>query len=194
MSLTSEFQNLQEKLRPLNLYALSGDTTVDAELKAYAAGINIINQELETLEREAFVSTALTYGLTEREKIVGGIKVGTEVQNRRDMLNYRSSITANDFSKSNIEKDMIACGLDTTVIENFDGETIAINCHGILNDFTTQDEAVNAAQEFLPAHLNALFDFRVLTWDYIDELENTFNEMDNADMTWDEIDSYQAIL
>ena len=41
MSLTSEFQNLQEKLRPLNLYALSGDTTVDAELKAYAAGINI---------------------------------------------------------------------------------------------------------------------------------------------------------
>lgn len=194
MSIKTEFNNLQSKLRPLNLYSLYGTTLVDAELKSYASGIEILNEALSTMERENFITTAISYGLIEREKILGGVKVDTDIQNRRDMLNYRFAITANDFSKNSIQKDLIACGLNANIVENLDGESIYINCNGVLNDFTTENQAIKSAQEFLPAHLEANFDFRILTWDYIDEQENTFNEMDNANMTWNDIDTYQEIL
>lgn len=194
MSEHSEFQKLQSKLRPLNLYLLSGTTLVDAELKAYAAGIDILNEKLEVLEREAFIATATTYGITERERITGGIKTGIDINNRRDMLIYRFSITVNDFSKANIEKALRACGLDTTIIEKLDGATIHIDCKGLLDHFDTEQDAIEAAQSFLPAHLSAHFDFRILTWDYIDANDKTFSEMDSANFTWDQIDNYRKIL
>ena len=54
----------------------------------------------------------------------------------------------------------------------------------------SQEEIEAAAAEFLPAHAKWVFDFGVLSWDYIDAKENTFDQMDRADLAWSEIDGY----
>lgn len=194
MSLQEQFTNLQQKLRPLNLYSLNGNTLVDAELKAYAKGLDILASKLDTLQREIFINTAQTFGLALRERLFGRIKSSVSAANRREMLNYRNSITANDFTKEDIKNAMTACGLNTCIQENFDGESIYIRCLSLIDNFSTKSEAIAAAQEFLPAHLNAEFDFRDLTWDYIDSLEESFNEFEAKNLTWNEIDTYNEII
>ena len=47
-----------------------------------------------------------------------------------------------------------------------------------------------AAKEFLPCHLEAEFDFRTLDWNRIDSMDKTFDQMDAAEMTWNQIDAY----
>lgn len=194
MSAQEQFVNLQQKLRPLNLYSLNGNTLVDAELKAYAQGLNILANKLDILQREIFINTAIDFGLALREKLFGRIKSSVSATNRREMLNYRNSITVNDFTKEDIKNSMTACGLNTEIQEYFDGEKIYIRCLSLIDDFSSKNQAIAAAQEFLPAHLQVEFDFRDLTWNYIDSLEDTFNEFEAKNLTWNQIDTYNEII
>ncbi len=194
MSLQEQFVKLQQKLRPLNLYLLNGNTLVDAELKAYAAGLNILATKLETLEKEAFVATAESYGLAFRERLSGRIKDSVDINDRRAMLNYRNSITANDFTKADIERALLACGIEAKIDEHFNGESIYVQCVNLLDEFESRDEVLAAAEEFLPAHLEVIFDFRSFCWDDIDALLNTFDYMDSKALSWDEIDVYNSVI
>ncbi len=194
MSTTSQFINLQQILRPLEIYSLSGDTLVDIELKAYAEGLNILQQELETLEKEAFISTASSYGLALRESLTGRVKDLVDVESRRDMLLYRSSITSNDFTKEDIENALISCGIDAQISENFDGNSIYVSCSALMDEFNSQEDVIKTAMEFLPAHLQINFDFRSFCWDDIDSNELTFDEMDSKNMNWNEIEEYGKVI
>ena len=76
------------------------------------------------------------------------------------------------------------------VKENLDGASIYINCFDFLEDFQGQEEIKAAAKEFLPCHLEAEFDFRTLDWNRIDSMDKTFDQMEAAEMTWNQIDAY----
>ncbi len=54
---------LREKLDGCGLYDLQQGTVVYAELAAYAAGLQMIYDQLEELERELFITTAEDRGL-----------------------------------------------------------------------------------------------------------------------------------
>lgn len=190
MSIESQTLALKSVLRPLGIYKLSGDTLVDFELTAYAAGLEILNQALQELEREAFIPTAQSYGLTNRESICGKIKISRLIDERRDMLIYRNSISNTDFTKEGIEKALISVGLKAIINENLDGATIYINCFSVLDDLWTTSEIEAAAKKFLPAHLTANFDYRVISWSNIEGRSLTFGSMDNADLTWNSIDNF----
>ena len=70
-------------------------------------------------------------------------------------------------------------------------QTLYFNCIETLNTFSSQEETEAAAKEFLPAHLSTVFDFGKLDWDFIDAMDKSFQEMDQAGYTWNQIDSYQ---
>lgn len=97
-------QSMKSKLAPLGLYLLSEGSVVDCELKAYAAGIDPLLQELELLEREGFITTAESFGLSEREAFVDREKPGLSAQARRALLleyeqNLGISITPDEFTR-----------------------------------------------------------------------------------------------
>lgn len=190
MSVESELLILKSLLRPLNIYKLSGNTLVDFELEAYAVGLNVVNEALDELEKEAFIATAETYGITNREAICGKIKISRLLNERREMLIYRNSISSKDFTKSGIEKALVSVGLQSSINENLDGDSIYINCFSVIDDLWTTSEIEEAAKKFLPAHLSAEFDYRVISWDNIDNRELTFSYIDNKEMTWNSIDNF----
>ena len=183
--------SMKKKLEPLGVYTLESGSLVDAELEVYASEFTRALEFLAELQRELFIRTAQSYGLDLREQAFGPKRDYLEEDARREMLLYRGAVTVNDFRKADIEKAMIACGLEASLYEPMDGQTLYFNCTGLIDEFHTQEEVEAAAEEFLPAHLAAEFDLRILTWDYIDGLDLTFDGMDTKDLTWDQIDAYQ---
>ena len=182
---------LSARLRPLRLYRLDGSTLVDAELAAYAAGLAVLENILDTLEQELFVSTAQDYGLALREQLFGGVKQSLPLSDRREMLLYRGGITAADCTREGIERAVAAAGVRCAIQENRPDGVLYLNCMELLNPFTGRDAVQKAAQDFLPAHLQAQFDFRDLSWDAIDARGLDFDGMDAAGRTWDQIDQFE---
>ncbi len=191
MTLETILSSLQSKLKPIGIYKLNGNTLVNAELSAYAQGLKILNDKLETLENESFIVTASDYGLSFRETLFGRVKSNRTVEERRDMLIYRGSINSNDFTRESIERALIAIGIKGAVSENVDGNNVYINCLDILDSFSSESDIIQRAQEFLPAHLNEIFDFRVLSWNYIDSKDISFDNMDSYERTWSFIDNFE---
>ena len=180
----SRLQALRDALRPLGIYKLEKGTLVYAELAAYAAGLDLLEDGLDELEREAFLPTAQGEGISRREEIYGKPKTLLPLRERREMLLYRGAINNRNNTREDLERALVACGLRAQVKENLDGASIYINCFDFLEDFQGQEEIKAAAKEFLPCHLEAEFDFRTLDWNRIDSMDKTFDQMEAAEMTW----------
>lgn len=187
----STLQTMKECLRPMGLYRLDGTTMVDAELAAYAAELDRLNQALETLEKESFIPTAQEYGLSRREELFGRVKEQRPVEDRRNMLLYRGAVTCNDCTRAGMERAMVAAGLRTSIVEQTGSGGLYINCIAMLDTFTKKELAMERAREFLPAHVSAVFDFRPVMWDYLDNKALTFDEIDAENLTWDQFDVYE---
>lgn len=80
--------SMKQKLEPLGLYDLSGSGEVDCELKAYAEGLDTLFDTLDELQRENFIQTAESYGLSRRESFEIRERAELPVQERRDSLMY----------------------------------------------------------------------------------------------------------
>lgn len=186
----SSLNSMKQKLRPLGFYDLNDDSLISAELSAYAVVLDEISATLAEIERECFVNTAESYGLGMRERMLGPEQSEKSVEERRNQLLYRSAITANDFTKSSLEKALLAAGLDGSVVEYPAQNSVHINCSGLINSNLDKAAAQKMVEEFLPAHLECIFNFSTLQWDDIDAKENTFDAMDARGLTWDEIDNF----
>lgn len=185
------YLSIKKKLEPLGVYSLSGGTLVEAELKAYAGELGFLLAAAEELKRELFIRTAESFGLVLREAAAGPERGYLPLEARREMLLYRGAVTVNDNRREDIERAMIACGIRSSISEKTEDQTLYFNCIETLNTFSSQEETEAAAEEFLPTHLSTVFDFGKLDWDFIDAMDKSFQEMDQADYTWNQIDSYQ---
>ena len=170
----SRLQALRDALRPLGIYKLEKGTLVYAELAAYAAGLDLLEDGLDELEREAFLPTAQGEGISRREEIYGKPKTLLPLRERREMLLYRGAINNRNNTREDLERALVACGLRAQVKENLDGASVYMICL----DFGVE------------CHLEAEFDFRTLDWNRIDSMDKTFDQMDAAEMTWNQIDAY----
>ena len=66
--------HMAQVLEATGLYDLSGSTQVEGELAAYAAGFALVEDALEDLLGELFVSTAQGPGLDRWEKLLWGMR------------------------------------------------------------------------------------------------------------------------
>lgn len=183
--------SMKEKLEPLGIYNLEDDSLVCKELQTYAESLKLVKDSIDELEKEYFINTAESYGLTLREKMYTSAKSDLDVEKRRDMLKYRYSITSNDFNKEDIKKALLAIGIKCEVIEYPNENTIYINCLENLDTTISKDDLKILANEFLPAHLSYEIDFRLLKWSEIESRNLSFQDMDDKDMTWSQIDTFQ---
>lgn len=189
----STLNSLKQTLRPLGLYNLDDTTLINAELSAYALVLDEVEALLAELEQERFVVTAEDYGLAMRERILGAEQKDKTVEARRNLLLLRQSITSNDFNKTSLEKVLKNSGIIGYIIESPMNNLIYINCLD-LEDSIADKEALKAVvAEFLPAHLECIFDFRNLQWNSIDSKNISFDEMDEKGLTWDDIDNFEEI-
>ena len=183
--------SMKQKLQSTGLYRLDGSTLVDAELQAYAAAMQALADEIWKLEQEGFVQTAGGDGLELWERACGNVRDTLSTADRREMLCSRLRVTPNDYTAGKLQDALLAAGILAHVAE-IENHTVYINVLGTaeIQSEMSPEEIQALAAEFLPAHLEWSFDFGVLSWDYIDGGDHPFDQMDQADFSWDQIDAY----
>lgn len=183
--------SMKAKLKPLGIYSLNEDSTVFYELSAYAEGLSILDDYLNELENECFVSTSSSFGVNLRENLFSYSKPSSNLTLRRNLLSYLLSVSTNDFNKQGLDKAVIASGINGFVYDRPGDGKIYVNCNTLQDNFTSKSEAENIIKQFLPAHLEPIFDYSILSWNYIDSLDNTFDNIDSKELTWDDIDNFE---
>nr|WP_319489378.1 hypothetical protein [uncultured Caproiciproducens sp.] len=182
-------ESMLSKMKATKIYSLSGDTTVDFELQAYALGIDLVYDELAELEKESFIPTASDYGLVNSESL---LQIGAtgNVEERKNAVLKRCAITPNNFTKTDMEQIFIMEEVNATLCENIAEKYIYVNCMDASPTGAAAKSILKAAKLYLPAHLNAELDFRSISWNNIDGANKTFDTKDGSGFTWDAIDNY----
>lgn len=80
------FTSMKTKLDNTGLYTIEKGANIYAELKAYAAGLDVLFETLDKMLRELFIDTAEDYGLSCREELLGKVKDSYTLEKRREML------------------------------------------------------------------------------------------------------------
>lgn len=181
-------ESMINKLSPLGVYNLNSDTVIYAELAAFAVGLDVYRESLETLLRECFVATAESYGIENRELAVGKPREDLLLEKRREMLFNRLSFSAGDFTPEGLKKALSFIGIDGTVSEQPEAQRISI--------FVADGEYPLAEREWisaqikgiLPAHLEWDVVFSGFSWSVSDSKSNTFSVIDGKGYNWKKID------
>jgi len=186
-------ESMRLKLQPLRIYSLSESSVVDCELQAYAVGLDLAYDALTELQNESFVATATDYGILNRENQFVTGSQGTTEERRATILKL-GAITPNDVTRADMERDLDAVGFNAVICENTADQMLYINCLGESQDETVRKAAIKAANLFLPAHLNAELDFRSISWNNIDQQDQSFDAKDGLDFTWDMVDRFENAM
>jgi hypothetical protein len=182
-------ESMVKKLKGAGIYTLRGDSVVDYELQAYAAGLNLAIDALSQLENESFLPTATGYGISYWESQFQ-VEAQGSTEERRAALLKRGAITPNNFTKTDMERVLTMAGLNAEICENTAAKRLYVNCLNETTDDAARRSALKTAKLFLPAHLNAELDFRSISWNNIDKLDESFDKKDSLGYTWDAIDCY----
>lgn len=129
------FTSMKQKLLPLNLYSVSSNSNLSAELLAYAEGLDILFDNLDTMMRECYISTAESYGITEREKLIGAERSEYSIAKRRDMLKNREQTLGLSCTPEAFNMMLKSYGLsDFTMTEKFAQQEVVINVYDSLSN------------------------------------------------------------
>ena len=155
------FLSMTQKLLPLGLYELDDNAETVRELKAYAEGLNTLFDTLDELEREYFISTAQSYGLSRRELLFGREMSGQTAQERRDALMYLERTIVGDTTDSGFAEFLENLGLsDYTLNVNPGRAVFTIN---IADQKTDGEKALieERIRAEVPLYMNCTINFTV---------------------------------
>lgn len=186
-------ESMRSKMKQTGMYTLDGSTLVDRELQAYAVGLDMVFDALAELQEESYVATASGYGLSLREQLFHIAPQGGTEERRAAILGY-SAVTPKGSSTEAVQRTMNAAGLPCELCEMISEQKVYVNCLAQNTDETAKNRGVKIAKLFLPAHLSAELDFRSISWNNIDQADETFDNKDGRELTWDSIDCYENAL
>lgn len=176
--------SMMNKLAPLGIYDLSDNTNIKNELQAYGYALNVHRQNMEELLRESFISTAESYGLENREKVIGDTKSSYSTEKRREMLTLRKGFNENDFTKASLIKFLQSLGVTSYSFTEQPGAQSVSVCIGGSYPDSEAKWIENQIREFLPAHLNIFVYHGGKTWNQRQLMNKTFAELDAENLSW----------
>ena len=115
----SSYDSMKSKLAPLGVYTLAAGSEIDCELQAYGCGLDVLFDKLDEFEREAFIATAESYGLSEWERFLEKERAEQPTASRRALLlgyeqGLRLGARASDFAHF-----LASCGLEQAVVREY---------------------------------------------------------------------------
>ena len=126
----TSYESMSSKLLQTGLYSIGQGGAVDCELKAYAVELDRIYTELDTMIREAFVPTAETYGITEREKFIGKERSDLTLSRRRELLMLRETRASGGHGSADLNQLIEALGVTdytVSIVQRNGKITITVN-------------------------------------------------------------------
>lgn len=153
------YTSMVKKLTDTKLYSVRTGGRTYAELKAFAAGLDLLFNELDEMLKEYFIDTAQSYGLTERERFTGAVRDDLSIEKRRELLKTREQTNEKFCTPEAFNKILQGYGLGGfELIENPQKNALTVKIYDALDE---QNKAwVNKMIENdFPAHLAVTVDF-----------------------------------
>lgn len=146
------FTSMKEKLEQTGIYSVNTGSNIGVELRAYAEGLDSIFDNLAVMEREMFIDTAETYGITEREKFFVRERETYDLSNRRNTLKAQEQ-TKGEFTVDAFRNILVGYGLtDFEMTEECVARTLIISIRDALTDEEKSVIEERVKADF-PAHL-----------------------------------------
>lgn len=184
----TSLEAVTKRLEETGLYSIGIHSNVYNELCACCAGLDILRQELDTMEREMLAVTAENYGLNRLERLWGAVRDDVSMEKRREMIVTRNILNLGDFTPQGIKRILRLLGVNGK-IEEYPNQMrmVVYVCE---KDFSRGQRAfiVSQIKELFPAHLDIDVVLSGLSWSYIESLSLNFLELESRELSWTEID------
>lgn len=146
------YESIKDKLSSLSIYNIVPGGLVEAEIRAYAAGLQGLYDAVDNAVRECFITTAENEGLTNLELMSRIYIGGDEIEDRRKKLLTRLSVKPVDIGEDGLKKAVASLGLDCNITENNPNSWLFID---ILTDVaeSKRDFIKAEVKKFAPPHL-----------------------------------------
>ncbi len=180
---------MKKALLPLGLYDIN-DNNIDYELLSYAQVLDEMKFELTEMLRECFLSSAVSYGLYNREVIVGKKRDDLSIKERRNMLTLREQIDSSSFTLEKIRSSLESFNLLCDIHEYPSLYMVVLDAIG---EYTKEQKSWirEQVQKIMPAHLLVQVVFGGVTWQESDSKSNTFSYIDSLNLSWENIDDLE---
>ncbi len=152
----TSYQSMKSKLEPLGLYRLDSGDVVDCELMAYAAGLDPMFEQFDVMEREAFIPTAESYGLSARERFLERERSELTAAQRRERLIALELGVQAEPTLEGFTQFLSDCGLESFSVSEYPTRqrfSLAID-----DELTAGEKALmeQKLKNVMPVHLNLM--------------------------------------
>lgn len=146
------YESIRDKLLPLSIYNIMPDGLIEAEVRAYAVGLQGLYDAVDEAIRECFVQTAESWGLTSLELMTRTYESGDEIEDRRKKLLTKLSIKPTDIGVDGLKKVVASLGLECDITENDSASKVYVN---VTTDVDESKQAFieTEIKRFTPQHL-----------------------------------------
>lgn len=180
-----------KKLAPLKVYKLENSNVYD-ELFAYSKGIDLLFESIDLLQKEAFIQTAESFGLLQREKIFDSGHPKYTVEKRREMLLGRMSTGQEHYTLQGVKSFIKSLGVESIITEHPKWREIYVE---IIDSSLGSDRRAYIEKEIkkiMPLHHIVCVAFGNVSWDYLEKKNYTFAYFDVKDYTWEAINNFEV--
>lgn len=181
------YELMCQKLYPLMMYDLDSGI-VSAEMQSYAVALDYLEDAVREILSESFINTAVSYGITQREKLIGKERSDLDLETRRSMLLQRQKINGKDFTLKSFKDAFESLDFDCDIVEMPSSFTVSVESKGT---YTPAQKAwiKSQAESLLPAHLIFSLSFGGYSWNDIESKGKTFSQIENLSYTWNDTDN-----
>lgn len=184
----SVLQQMKDMLSPLGIYSLEDESLVMYELRVYASQFEKLHEELATMLREFFISTAQSYGIEKIEELFQRVRPDLSMQERKERISRYMTLCNTDFYCENIESQLRLAGIFAEFTQDCEAETLSFPELIALSDIVETARQLNIIEDIVPAHLNIDVGIVPLCWDDLDSLDFNFGTIDSANLRFDLFD------
>lgn len=172
-------------LSPLGIYSTDSGTTLNAELCAYARGINLVKAQIQKLLEEGFVQTAGDFGLELREDMLA-ISPKQTLELRREEILEKLSTVRGQWSLPKVKSKIEQTGFDGNIFEDFEEQRIIIEFASpqteTLENLSTVFKTIKPV---MPAHLEVRSNIVPISWGLFDTQNRNFAHFDKLALSFD---------
>lgn len=157
---------------------------------AYGIEADILNEEVEDTLNQFFVDKA-TWGLDLWEEMLRIPKNNLDIQTRRENIKAKrrsKGTTTEKFIKNICEAYSNG---EVNVIMHKEEQYFELKFIGSIGIPAGFNEMDNMIESLKPCHLGHKYIFAYITWDMFDKYNFIFDELDNKNLTWDELEVYE---
>ncbi len=152
------YESIKDKLSPLTIYSIQPDGLMEAELRAYAAGLQELYDAVDNMLREMFIQTAENEGLTNPELMASLYTGGNNIAERRERLLKRLSVKPTDIGTDGLKNAVASLGIECNISDSPNVSWVNIDVLTPVDESKRESVAAEI-EKFVPCHLVPMISF-----------------------------------